>query len=339
MLASRYARKLLRVKADVDFSRACALLEVNERIQKGEDVSAVQKDFSSIITNWQAAKFAAKISYANDFITTQLSEMFQHMHDMDSGDVPPPSSQPPLKALPPTAAHELSIGPSTATNPLMTLGFQMKALHAEKLEKSKAVVRDLLTQRHGFSLWLGPSQSASPSHPTGVYLRGHVPPGTVTALYPGAVFNPEMRQKAIDCGHLANPNVPRLLVKRFDDAVIDVFGATSESENCYAVAQYIRPPPPTISPNCMRIQYDFVDGDANNVGCLPFPEHLRPLVPNQWGSLVSAGQELFGLVEQSIYMKGCVVLTTRGVLDEELFVEANEGASLPLLPQHGFTLE
>ncbi len=99
-----------------------------------------------------------------------------------------------------------------------------------QVAQSKRMVRDLMTRRHGFSLWLGPSQSASPQHPAGVYLRGRVPPGTVLvraahgfltpacrttvycklvrllftqALYPGAVYNSEMRQKVaavIDAG-------------------------------------------------------------------------------------------------------------------------------------------
>lgn len=61
----------------------------------------------------------------------QLSEMFQHLHDIDEGDVPPPSLTPAV--LPPTAAFTPSIGPSSHTNPLMTLEFQMKALHASKV--------------------------------------------------------------------------------------------------------------------------------------------------------------------------------------------------------------
>ncbi len=67
----------------------------------------------------------------------QLSELFQHMHDLDEGDLPPPELGDQL-SLPVTAAHQASIGPSTATNPLMTLEFQMKAVHAEKVRGSGA---------------------------------------------------------------------------------------------------------------------------------------------------------------------------------------------------------
>ncbi len=57
-----------------------------------------------------------------------------------------------------------------------------------------ARVRDILTKRHGFSVWVGPSQAPTPSHQAGLYLKGRVEPGTVIALFPGAVFNSEMLQ-------------------------------------------------------------------------------------------------------------------------------------------------
>ncbi len=50
------------------------------------------------------------------------------------------------------------------------------------------------------------------------------------AICPGAVYNSESRLRAIDCGHLANPAVPRLLIPRYDLAVLDVNGAGE----CYA---------------------------------------------------------------------------------------------------------
>jgi hypothetical protein len=60
---------------------------------------------------------------------------------------------------------------------------------------------------------------------------------------------------------------------------------------------------------------------SDNVECLPFPDHLKDYIPNHWGSLVSTGQELFGLLEQSIFAKGMVLLSTRGLQDEELFLD------------------
>ncbi len=63
--------------------------------------------------------------------------------------------------------------------------------------------------------------------------------------------------------------------------------------------------------------------------CIPFPDHLKEYIPNRWGSLVTTGQELFGLLEQSIFAKGCIVLSTRGLLDEELLLD-------PPNPHDGF---
>ena len=90
------------------------------------------------------------------------------------------------------------------------------------------------------------------------------PPRVLAAHVPMSVV--EHLSQAIDCGHLANPGVQRLFVKRYDEAVIDVFGAKAEAENPYAVAQYVRPPPQGVHANCMRIQYDFVDPDKSKLG-------------------------------------------------------------------------
>jgi hypothetical protein len=93
---------------------------------------------------------------------------------------------------------------------------------------------------------------------------------------------------------------------------------------------------------------------------LPFPKHLRSYIPNQWGSMTTGGQAVHGALEDSIYMKvreraiiacatwekwrlgpgaphlwphrqaacftwfdmqGMVLIATREVLDEELFVD------------------
>ncbi|RYD91970.1 MAG: hypothetical protein EOP50_13425, partial [Sphingobacteriales bacterium] len=64
-----------------------------------------------------------------------------------------------------------------------------------------------MTARHGFSLWLGPSQAATAYNKAGVYLKGRAIPGTVVGLYPGAAYNGDMMQRAADQGHLANPAI------------------------------------------------------------------------------------------------------------------------------------
>lgn len=95
------------------------------------------------------------------------------------------------------------------------------------------------------------------------------------------------------------------------------------TDNPFAIGQHVRHPPQEITPNLMRIQYDFmVDEDESSLPLLPFPKHLRRYVPNQWGSEVSMGQSFAGsLVDQGIFMKGSALITTREVADEELFVD------------------
>lgn len=198
----------------------------------------------------------------------------------------------------------------------------------------------------GFSLWLGPSQAPTPTHKAGVYLKGHVPSGTVVGLFPGAAYNADMRYRASDGGGLANPRVPRVLVPRFDDCVLDVHAPEARAaaaRNPYALAHHIRQAPPAITPNVMRLQFDFVaagqGGGAARLSSLlraqrgeserlaaaadvdavmPFPAHLREYVPNIWGADVSVGQELYGMLEQNIWAKGVVVIALRPLWDEEL---------------------
>jgi hypothetical protein len=75
--------------------------------------------------------------------------------------------------------------------------------------------------------------------------------------------------QAVDCGHLANPDVKRVLVHRFDGTIIDVYGAKPLARNDYAIAQHVRDAPEGITGNCMRVQYDFVDREHSTSSALP----------------------------------------------------------------------
>lgn len=52
---------------------------------------------------------------------------------------------------------------------------------------------------------------------------------TFQGLFPGAVYNSEMRQKAVDFGHFGNPKVPRVIIPRYDDTIVDVHGSRKQS--------------------------------------------------------------------------------------------------------------
>eukprot|EP01138_Halocafeteria_seosinensis_P013158 gb/GECG01013439.1/.p1 GENE.gb/GECG01013439.1/~~gb/GECG01013439.1/.p1 ORF type:complete len:389 (+),score=50.83 gb/GECG01013439.1/:1-1167(+) len=331
-----------KMQATLDYRRAALLLELNEARQEIVDdtelmwydgqITSVEMHVNQFIRSYSRLvnslrrrfdnmDLASLIPLTNEKITVQVSEMFQHLYDVDSGNAPVSPTLPELDESDTNAAEQPSIGPSTHTNPYMTLDFQMKMLAQEKEEESLRQLREILTQRQGFSLWLGPSQAPTPNHKVGVYLKGFADVGQVVALFPGAVYNSEMRQKAIDFGHFGNPDVPRVVIPRYDDTILDVHGASSDAFNPLAVAHHVRHPPRKIQPNVMRIQYDFIDGDQNTYMSLEFPKHLRPYVPNKWGTDLTTGQALHGLLEQSIYMKGVVLVATRQILDEELFVD------------------
>lgn len=275
---------------------------------------------------WQDAKLEKAIPFANDSMTIQLSEMFQHLHDIDSGDSPSGAGAKLRRAASTvdarrSAAFQPSIGPSSHTNPLPTLHFQMKTLYEEQKEEALVALRHQLEARHGFALWVGPSQAATSEHQAGIYVRGTVAPGTVVGLYPGAVFNAEMQQKAEDVGHFGNPDIRRHLVPRFDECLLDTTATGVPRHNPYALAQMVRHPPPGVQANVMRLQYDYVDASGAVDGALPFPQHLRSYVPNVWGAAVSTGQSLYGSLEQQVWCKGMVLVALRPLWNEELFVD------------------
>jgi hypothetical protein len=270
-------------------------------------------------------------------MTIQLSEMFQHLHDIDAGDLLPHAN-----ASPPQSGellqesrkryreekidiiHDgsdrrvLSLSPSI--NP------QSSSLDSTN-EDATQRLRLQLQARLGFALWLGPSQSSYTSFETGVFVRGLCAPGAVVGLFPGAVYNAEMLQRALDCGHLANESVPRTFVPRFDECVIDAFGASPalspSQRNAFALAHHARHPPAGVIPNVMRLQIDFLDscGSDGTSGAMPFPLHLRDYVPNCWGANIGSGQALYSSLEQNIFRKGSVLIALRPLADEELFVD------------------
>lgn len=337
-----------RDMARMEFADVCPLLEFHELAVAGAAGPTAQLQgqlFNGLKAKWAAEAIERSVPFANDSITIQLAEMFQALHDMDHGDMgyaaihsldgdkPQVPGSMRKRAKPETsAAFTPSIGPSSHTNPHPTLMMQLKAEVAEEEADAEIRFRHMLTKRVGFSLWLGPSQVPTSKHKAGVYLKGHVPAGTVVALYPGAAWNPEMRLRASDGGCLRDPRLPRRLIKRYDDCDIDIDNMEAlqlAQRNPYAVGQHIRFAPPALSPNVMRIQYDFTapplgdDADANASfaalgaraarsaraldtgrvnadadGVMPFPPHLRDYIPNVWGADVSLGQALYSSVEQ-----------------------------------------
>ena len=290
--------------------------------------SHARRLYNKLRDKWTAADLAKKVTFANDSMSIQLAEMFQHCVDIDAGDVPIPATPPIMEGADRSisAAFQPSIGPSSHTNPAPTLAFQMKELYKDEVVSAAARTKDALTARHGFSLWIGPSQAPTSEDgvTAGVYLKGQCPPGSVVGLVPGAVFNGEMMRKPRDAGHLANPASSfRRLIPRLDEALIDVYGAREHAaSNPYALGHLVRHPPPGVVPNVMRLQVDFIaDTAAGGDGLMPFPPHLRDYIPNSWGSDVGMGQQLYGALEQGIWAKGMALIALRPLWNEELFVD------------------
>jgi len=81
----------------------------------------------------------------------------------------------------------------------------------------------------------------------------------------------------------------------------------------------------------MRMQVDYFDGDLLQAETLALPRHLRPYLPNEWGSKVSGTQVAAADYDHAVWMKGVVLLSLRELRDEELFVDhrLNPGRELP----------
>jgi hypothetical protein len=256
--AVAHARRGARVlQTRVLFRDACTLLELYELRRAHTPPAELERVAAEFAARFGAADVDRLLPLANARLALQLAEMFQHLWDLDAGDTPAPpvlasaSASPAVVApLPPTAADAPSIGPSSHTNPLPTLDLAVRSADADARASASIAARRALTARVGFSLWLGPSQSLdsaadsadsarsfddatslprstgarAPGAPrAGLYLRGFAEVGAVVALYPGAVFGADMRQRASDVGHWGNAAVPRLLVPRPDGAVLDVW--------------------------------------------------------------------------------------------------------------------
>ena len=322
-----------KLQASLDFAAACPLLELHEAQVTGRlRPEEAQAAFERSVAKWRDADLGKAIAFANDAITIQLAEMTQHVADLDAGDAPLPAA-PPIQDAEAhgsgasSAAFSPSIGPSSHTNPGATLKFAMKALYADEGHAADARYRHMLSQRVGFSLWLGPSQAPTPDAAAGVYVHGHAPPGSVVGLFAGVVYNGEMLRRPSDAGHLGNPARPRRLIPRFDEALIDVSaepeGGGSKA-NPYALGAHVRHPPKGLLPNTARLQFDFMASPSERGGggdLLPFPPALRRFIPNGWGADVSTGQQLYAGLEAGVWMKGMVLIALRPLWNEELFVD------------------
>lgn len=155
--------------AEFDFRHACTLLELNERLVAGAGSSPSAQALlrSELLLKWAERPLSELIPFANDSMTIQLSEMFQHLHDLDAGDTAAPAALPAAIAPGAVAAFAPSIGPSSHTNPLPTLAFRMRAAYEDAARAAEVDVRRQLQERLGFGLWLGPSQAATGPHAAG----------------------------------------------------------------------------------------------------------------------------------------------------------------------------
>lgn len=120
-----------RVQAEADFLRACVLLQMREMVMSGMPDHQVASSVPELNDKYLSTSLGEKMASANDAVTAQVLDLFQALYDLDSGDVATPAVAPKLPPGATNAAIETSVGPSTHTNPLVTMEAQVQALHGD----------------------------------------------------------------------------------------------------------------------------------------------------------------------------------------------------------------
>ena len=174
------------------------------------------------------------------------------------------------------------------------------------------------------------ASSASADAGDGVFVRGAAAAGSVVALYPGDVYAPEQLDDKTVEQLFAGGN--DFVIGRYDRTFID--GASvGAAPNPLGVGHLINHPPPGTEPNVVQFAFDFSSDDAKagRGAPPPLPAHLRYLIPNQFATSTNSIKHL--LVERArrpaVLVPSLVLVTTRAVQDEELFLNYRLNPKLP----------
>ena len=176
---------------------------------------------------------------------------------------------------------------------------------AINLAKASLIKKDL-----GYSVLL--LQSTIENAGKGLFLDGRADAGSIVAFFPGQVWP---REYLLDSrsynDHFANDENYELSM-RYDGVVIDSRRSSlmPDSVNPWAVAHLANHPPPGKEYNCRPVLLNFTDSMGLDDG-------LKRYVPNTY----AREPKLLGpkAVEGDVFMHGLVLLTTRDVVNEEVF--------------------
>lgn len=177
----------------------------------------------------------------------------------------------------------------------------------------------------GFELQIRKSQIDHPKSGYGVFVKGHILPGTVVAIYPGNVYFPRSLTREIALNN-------EYMISRYDAIAVDgrfwghkainkmvasaALGHSLEKDksldpyrNPLGIGHYINHPGKEQLPNVLQTAYEFM-GEGRN----EFPKELRSFIPN----IPASDSFVYG--DKDVLVNSVVLITTRHIKDEELFL-------------------
>lgn len=194
-------------------------------------------------------------------------------------------------------------------------------------DKSKTVEQLLMLAKRivlkndlGYSLIQLPS--TIPNAGRGLFVDGRADSGSIVAFFPGQVWPREyflerdFKRKMLP--HFQNDDNYELMF-RYDDVLIDsrkqYIDPIQYQNNPWAVAHLVNHPPPETTYNCRPVMLNFTLDESQDEYYLKL---LKKYVPNTY----ARPPKFLGprIVEGHVLMHGLVLIATRDVCNEELFM-------------------
>ena len=333
-LAKRLSRRLARrnEQEEIDTLKICLLAHIyHHRQQQQQHVSdgpSGEWDHSAMFAEIEALNFDEQVTRCSRLLGAQLERAF----DAIDTHVPRPAviagpSAPPSEA---EAWIDRLVAEQRPAVDVAAAAAADAAADAAAAADTAVTTERAMLGALGFALQCRAS-TASASAGDGVFVNGSVAAGSVVALYPGDVYVPEQLdqntvEKLFEGGN-------DLVLGRYDRTFIDgASGARARAANPLAVGHLVNHPPRGMTPNVLQFGFDFASDDIKpGVGAAPLPAHLRYLIPNKFATSTDSIKHI--LVERTrrpaVLVPSLVLVTTRAVQDEELFLNYRLNPRLP----------
>jgi len=331
-LAKRWSRRLARrnEQEEIDTLKVCLLAHIHHHQQQ----SAGAWDHHALFTEIEALDFDEQLTRSARLLGAQLEHAFEQI----DRHAPRQQAATGEQHAPTEAAAWVDRRVAEQRSPEAAAAVAAEAAAEAKFAAAAAAAAAAVTAAATEDALLGAlgfapqcrASSASADAGDGVFVRGAAAAGSVVALYPGDVYAPEQLDDKTVEQLFAGGN--DFVIGRYDRTFID--GASvGAAPNPLGVGHLINHPPPGTEPNVVQFAFDFSSDDAKagRGAPPPLPAHLRYLIPNQFATSTNSIKHL--LVERArrpaVLVPSLVLVTTRAVQDEELFLNYRLNPKLP----------